>query len=306
MKDFWEKVYKTLAFYQARATRGMRGLWFDLAGPIVERPVFVVGCSRAGTTLVYKTLSEAATLGSLQKESHDFWAALHPPAERGWDSHAIPPEAAGAGDRRRVARLFYSHTGRRRFVDKNNQNGLSIPYLQRLFPDAFFVYVKRNPGDNILSLMEGWQRAETFATWSRDLPAEVRIDGGRFRRWCFFLPPDWRDYLDASLEEVCVFQYREMNAAILAAREQVAAERWCEVTYEAILDRPVETFAEVFERCQVPFDRRLEDHCRSVLQRPYNAFSRIGRDKWRTSPWRERIEAVLPQVGEIAGQMGYA
>ncbi len=305
MKQFWEKVYKTLAFYQAKALTGMRAFWFDLAEPEMVRPVFVVGCSRAGTTLVYKTLSEAATLGSLQKETHDFWAALHPPAERGWDSHAIPPEAAGAEDRRRVARLFYSHTGKRRFVDKNNQNGLSIPYLQRLFPDAFFVYVKRNPGDNILSLMEGWQRAETFATWSQDLPAEVRIDGGRFRHWCFFLPPGWREYLDASLAEVCAFQYREMNAAILAARDQIAPERWCEVAYETILDRPVETFAEVFGRCQVPFDRHLEDHCRSVLQRPYNAFSRIGRDKWRASPWRERIEAILPQVEEIAGRMGY-
>ncbi|WP_317704553.1 sulfotransferase [Methylomarinovum caldicuralii] len=303
---FWEKVYKTAAFYQAKALAGLRGLRFDLAVPQLGPPVFVVGCSRAGTTLVYKTLSEAAALGSLQKETHDFWAGLHPPAERGWDSHAIPPEAACAGDCRQVASLFYTRTGKRRFVDKNNQNGLSIPYLQRLFPDAFFVYVKRNPGDNIHSLMEGWRRAETFATWSRDLPAEVRIDGGRFRRWCFFLPPGWRNYLEAPLEEVCAFQYREMNAAILAARDQVAPERWCEIAYESILENPVEAFAEVFRRCQVPFDRHLEDHCRSVLQKPYNAFSRVGLDKWKGGANRDRIERVLPQVQEVAERMGYS
>ena len=306
MKEFWEKVYKTLAFYQARVLRGARAIRFDLIEPTVERPVFVVGCSRAGTTLVYKTLSEAATLGSLQKETHDFWAGLHPPAERDWESHVIPAEAACAEDRREVAKLFYCRTGKRRFVDKNNQNGLSVPYLHRLFPDAFFVYVKRNPGDNIHSLMEGWRRAETFATWSQDLPAQVRIDGGRFRRWCFFLPPGWRDYLDAPLEQVCAFQYREMNAAILAAKEQVAPERWHEVAYETILERPVETFAEMFDRCQVPFDRHLEAHCRSVLQRPYNAFSQVGKDKWKTGGNRERIERVLPQVRQVAERMGYA
>ncbi len=305
MKEFYEKVYKTLAFYQARVVRAVRELRFDLSHPSVEGPVFVVGCSRAGTTLVYKTLSVSTDLGSLNRETHDFWAKLHPPSARDWKSHEIPPECASGHDRVCVSRLFYSRTGKCRFVDKNNQNGLSIPYLQRLFPDAFFVYVKRHPGDNIHSLIEGWRRAETFATWSDQLPAEVKIEKGRFKRWCFFLPEGWRDYLDASIEEVCAFQYREMNRAILKAKEGVDESHWCEIFYEDILKQPVDAFASLFAKCQIPFDAPLRKHCAEVLQNPYNAFSSIGTDKWKTTANREKIASVLAQVLPVAQQMGY-
>lgn len=305
MKELATKVYKTAGFYQAKTLQLVRGLWFELIKPVVEQPVFVVGCSRAGTTLVYKTLSESPQLGSLQRETHDFWASLHPPAERGWESHVIPRSSACEADRLTVARLFYCHTGKLRFVDKNNQNGLSIPYLQRLFPDAFFVYVKRNPGDNLHSLIEGWKKPEIFGLWAKDLPAEVNIEGGRFRRWCFFLPPDWREYLDSSIEEVCALQYRKMNAAILEAKSQVAEDRWCEVFYEDILDHAVDAFAAIFARCQLPFDQHLRRHCSEVLQKPYNAFSKIGKDKWKSSPNRGKIEKVLPKVQDVAEEMGY-
>ncbi|WP_022948490.1 sulfotransferase family protein [Methylohalobius crimeensis] len=306
MRELEEKVYKTVAYYQAKALHIARGIWFDVAAPIVKQPVFVVGCSRAGTTLVYKTLSESSRLGSLQKETHDFWANLHPPEERHWDSHGVPPECAAESDRRQVARLFYSRTGQCRFVDKNNQNGLSIPYLLRLFPDAFFVYVKRNPGDNIHSLIEGWKRAEVFGTWSDRLPERVNIEAGRFQRWCFFLPLGWRAYRDTSIEEVCAFQYREMNASILEARSLVAQDRWCELFYEDILDDPIEAFSTVFAHCRVPFDDHLRRHSGEVLQKPYNAFSRIGKDKWKATLNREKIERVLPTVQTVAGKMGYS
>ncbi len=305
MKELFEKVYKTAAFYQVKTLNLARGLWFDLARPELERPVFVVGCSRAGTTLVYKTLSESPQLGSLQRETHDFWAGLHPPAERGWESHAIPCSSACEADRLTVARQFYRHTGKLRFVDKNNQNGLSIPYLHALFPGAFFVYVKRNPGDNLHSLIEGWKKPEVFGLWAEHLPAKVNIDGGRFRHWCFFLPPGWREYLNSPIEEVCAFQYRQMNAAILEAKSLVTEDRWCEVCYEDILDRPVDAFAALFDRCQVPFDQHLRRHCSEVLQKPYNAFSEIGKDKWQSTPNREKIEKVLPKVQELAQKMGY-
>ncbi len=305
MKDFIEKVYKTLAFYQGEMMGAVRGLRFDAFSVETHDPVFVVGCSRAGTTLVYKTLSESRDLGSLHRETHDFWAQLHPPAERQWASHEIPEELANDQDRRLVDKLFYTTTGKTRFVDKNNQNGLSIPYLRSLYPDAFFIYVKRHPGDNIHSLIEGWRRADTFATWSDRLPAEVAIENGRFRRWCFFLAEGWRDYLTASIEEVCAFQYRKMNQAILAARQTVDPERWCEVRYESILDDPVETFRGIFTHCRIPFDAHLERHCSQVLENPYNAFSTIGKEKWKSTGNRARIEKILPQVWPVAQAMGY-
>ena len=255
---------------------------------------------------MYKTLSESREIGSLQRETHDFWIDLHPLSQKDWDTHGLAAVDASEHDRDHVSRYFYAWTGQHRWVDKNNQNGLCVPYLAALFPDAVFVYVKRSPGDNLHSLIEGWGKPDEFATWSSALPAKVAVDGGRYRQWCFFLAPGWRDYVEAPIEDVAAFQYESINRAILDARLAIPPAQWVEVFYEDFLRDPVTTFRRVFEGCGLRFDSRLEEHCARVLEIPYNAFSAIRLDKWKDGRNRERIERVLPRVADIATRMGYA
>ena len=78
-----EKVDKTARHYGRRLVHGCRDLWW----PWVDRralcrPVLVVGCSRSGTTVTYKTLSLAPDIATLDREAHAFWESLHPAAER--------------------------------------------------------------------------------------------------------------------------------------------------------------------------------------------------------------------------------
>ena len=306
LREYLSLVQKNLRHYGSAGRVGLRRVRCVLRRPVLRQPVFVVGCSRAGTTLVYKTLSESRQLGTLQKETHDFWSTLHPPAERGWDSHGIPAGLATSRDRDTVSRFFYIRTGRCRIVDKNNQNGLSIPYLQRLFPDAHFVFIRRSPGDNIHSLIQGWGKADRFGTWADQLPEQVRVEEGRYRRWCFFLAPGWRRLTHAPIEEVCAFQYTAMNEAILDARETIPPGQWHELRYESLLADPVAGFRAVIEGCGLEFDRRLEQHCRQVLDTPYNSFSEIRADKWKSGEHRARIERVLPSLERIAARLGYS
>lgn len=155
MNQLSEKITKTANYYKNKLAIQIRDFFYPLVKSELKEPIFVIGCSRSGTTLVYKTFSESQYLGSLQKETHDFWVQLHPLAERNWESHTIDQTLASEQDKNRATRYFYTLTGKQRIVDKNNQNGLSVPYLYRLFPDAHFVYIKRNPGDNIDSLING-------------------------------------------------------------------------------------------------------------------------------------------------------
>lgn len=306
MSEFWTKVDKTLRYCQKRFQQGAHGLYWDIFQPSMQKPIFIVGCSRAGTTLVYKTFSESREIGSLQRETHDFWMGLHPLPEMHWDTHALDAAQASDHDRDCVSRYFYAWTGKRRFVDKNNQNGLCVTYLHALFPDAHFVFIKRSPHDNLNSLIEGWSKPEEFATWSEHLPERVGVDGGRYTRWCFFLADGWRDYSRAQIEEVCAFQYRAVNQAILDAKRIIPSSQWSEVCYEDLVRDPVGGFRRLFEEAGLTFTPALHDHCANVLATPYNAFSEIRLDKWKDGRNRERIERVLPQVEVVAKRMGYA
>lgn len=305
MSEFWLKVKKTLEFHSSRAARAVRGAWWDITKIPADKPIFIVGCSRAGTTVVYKTFSESHAIGSLNRETHDFWVDMHPLSNKNWDTHGLDTIDASAADRNYVARYFYTWTGQSRFVDKNNQNGLCVPYLYSLFPDAHFVYVKRSPGDNINSLIEGWNKPEEFATWSNLLPEKVSVENGRYTQWCFFLSDGWREYLDKPIENVCAFQYRAINEEILAAKELIPPQQWTEVVYEDLVRDPVTGFRPAFEQCGLTFTHDLEQHCASVLSTPYNAFSEIRLDKWKDGRNRDRIERVLPEVTAVARAMGY-
>ena len=306
LSEFLVKVSKTLAYHARHIQRGVRAARCALTRLPAQRPIIVVGCSRAGTTLVYKTLSESREIGSLQRETHDYWTDLHPPSDKHWDTHALDAGDASPADRAAVSRYFYSWTGHHRWVDKNNQNGLCVPYLHELFPDAVFVFVKRSPGDNLNSLIEGWRKPDEFATWSKDLPASVAVENGQLSQWCFFLADGWRNYVNAPVEAVAAFQYVAINQAILDAKASVPTQQWVEVFYEDFLRDPVATFRQVFEGCGLDFDARLRAHCAGVLDIPYNAFSEIRLDKWKDGRNRGKIERVLPQVAEVSERMGYS
>ncbi len=305
MNDFVEKVNKTLKHYISNSLIYLRTFRYQISSVKLDRPIFVVGCSRAGTTMVYKTLSESKYLGTLQKETHDFWAALHPIQERNWESHEIPEQMACDEDRRKVGYFFYTQTGKKRIVDKNNQNGLSIAYLIKLFPDAHFVYIKRKAGDNINSLIQGWNKANEFATWSSKLPEKINIETGQNKRWCFFLAKGWRNFIESKIEEVCAFQYKSMNEAILKAKNNIPIKQWHEMSYDILISNPVEEFEKIFLGCGLPFDNHLKQHCKEVLQKPYNTFSEIRVDKWRDGDYKAEIERILPYTDSITKKMGY-
>lgn len=306
MSEFLLKVEKTLKFHANRALRAARGAWWDRARASAHKPVIIVGCSRAGTTVVYKTFCASSAIGSLNRETHDFWVDIHPLSNKHWDTHGLDAADASAADRNYVSRYFYAWTGQHRFVDKNNQNGLCVPYLHALFPDAHFVFVKRSPGDNLNSLIEGWGKPGEFATWSESLPEKVAVENGRYTQWCFFLAEGWRDYINASVEDVCAFQYNAINQAILDAKRTIPATQWSEVFYEDLVRNPVESFRTLFEANGLPFDAHMQAHCANVLDTPYNAFSEIRLDKWKDGRNREKIERVLPKVAAVASAMGYS
>ncbi len=305
MPELFEKIQKTVRYHVRTAQRSLRAARWSLSKHSADRPIIVLGCSRAGTTVVYKTLSESPELGTLQRETHDFWVDLHPLHEKGWNTHALDAADATAQDRNVVARYFYSWTGKHRWVDKNNQNGLCVPYLHTLFPDAIFVYVKRSPGDNINSLIEGWGKPEKYATWSDVFPETVAVDQGRYTQWCFFLAEGWRNYLQSPIEEVAAFQYAAINRAIVEARKNVPAIQWVEVFYEDLVRDPVAGYQKLYQDCGLVFTPEVRVHCEQVLSKPYDVFGEIGLDKWKSGRNREKVSRVLDRLAPVAREMGY-
>ena len=285
----------------------LRGRYWDLARSRAADPVFVVGCSRSGTTVTYETIAMSPRLLSFGHEIPEFWDSLWGPHHNRWESEAAGAEHALPAHRDAAQRYFFQSLGLGRVLDKTCINVMRVPYLHALFPNARFVYIHRDGRDNISSLMDGWLHDGHFALGKLlgPFPCPVAIDGGAFHEWSFFLPPGWRDYNDAPLEEVCALQWLTANRLALEASRQIPPEQWIRLRYEDIFDRPRAMFREVFERLELPFDDAIERRCATLDTRPTSIVKGAPKkEKWKAQH-AAKIERILPRIRPMMVELGY-
>jgi hypothetical protein len=94
----------------------------------------------------------------------------------------------------------------RRFLEKTPKNSLRVPFFDRVFPDAQFIFLWRDPRENLSSIMEAW-RSGNFRTYA-DLD-------GFTGPWSLVLPPGWRTLDGRPLEEIAAFQWDSTNRIVL-------------------------------------------------------------------------------------------
>lgn len=285
-----------------------RGIAWDALHPVLPDPVFVVGCSRSGTTVTYETLAASRRFLTFGYEIPTFWNSLYGPLNNGWESEAAGAEQARPEHREAALRFFYQRLGRGWALDKTCINTLRIPYLFRLFPNAKFVFIQRDGRDNISSMIDGWREGRVDGGFGLEqffgpFPETVAINGGEFKEWHFFLPPGWRAYNRAPLEEVCAFQWISANRMALEAKALIPPEQWVHLRYEDLFERPVEMFEEAFAKLGVPFDESLRRTCGNL--RPTS----IVKGAPKKQKWKEHnpdaIERILPMILPMQRQLGY-
>ncbi len=286
---------------------GLRGVAWDISRPKMPDPVFVIGCSRSGTTVTYETIAAAPQLLSFGYEIPSFWNSLWGPHKNGWDSEAAGVEHAWPEHRDSVLRYFYQRLGWGQVLDKTCINVMRLPYLYKLFPDATFIFIHRDGRDNISSMMDGWRHDGHFrlSQFLGESPEPVAINNGEFLEWSFFLPPGWRDYNHASLEEVCAYQWLTANRMALEAKRTIPQQQWIQLRYEDIFEQPVEMYRRVFERLGIPFSSELERRCAGLNKRPTSIVKGAPtRQKWKKhNP--EAIERILEMIHPVMKELGY-
>src|SRR5207244_11660657 len=99
-----------------------RGCYWVLLHSEARDPVFVVGCSRSGTTITYETIAMSRGLLSFGHEIPEFWDSLWGPRHNGWESEAAGAEAAQPEHRASAQRYFLQRLGLGRVLGKTGLN----------------------------------------------------------------------------------------------------------------------------------------------------------------------------------------
>lgn len=273
------------------------------AAPPPTRPVFVIGCPRSGTTLLFDALARSPELASLGDEGHVLWEAFNHPSHHAWISSALGPEDVTADERKWIYRIVRAVSGRLRFLEKTPRNCLRIPYVNELFPDATFVFLRRRAADNVNALIEGWRASPRYASYRVPEPLGG-LGGLNGHNWSFVLLPGWRELKHAPLEEICARQYVACNEAIVRARTELGPGRSVEIAYEDLVARPVEEIARLYAELGVSVTDGAAAYAKSIPHTPVNALTPPKPGKWREQN-PDAIRRILPLVADTERRLGY-
>jgi len=276
---------------------------------LFDRPVIILSAPRSGSTLLFETLAECSDVWTIGGESHRVIEGLPVLSPRSGliDSNRLT--AAHATDRivglmrQQFARLLRDRDGREffnhqqlaplRFLEKTPKNSLRVPFLERIFPDARYIFLFRDVRANISSMMEAW-RSTNWKTYPR-------LPGWNGPPWSLLLPPGWSKMNGKSIAEICAFQWQSANTTIISDLNQLSRDRWITVSYESLLHDQASTIERL---CQFA-GLGIDDHLRNRLSGPL-PLSRFTQTNPSTDKWRKNeaeISGVLEKLADLETEL---
>lgn len=264
-----------------------------------DRPIIIISAPRSGSTLLFELLSHSESLWTIGGESHaviEKHRQLNITAKgfasnaldiSDWDADIDQQLKADfeAALRDHQGAPYQDKLGPIRFLEKTPKNSLRIDFLNKLFPDAHFIYLVRDPKENIASIMQAW-RSGRFRTYP-GLPGW----GGD---WSLLLPPGWQALRGKPLEQVACFQWCQANDHIMASLDKLPQDRWHLVSYHDLVADPKGTTQKIVDFCQLPLDDSLAERCDGKLPHSRYTVSAPKADKWLAN--YAAINAIWPQT----------
>jgi hypothetical protein len=279
-----------------------------VASPRYDRPVFIIAAPRSGSTLLFEALAENRAFWTLGDESHrqiEGIAALDPRA-RGYASNRLQAEDASEATAGRLHEAFRADLrnaqgtryldlpvaecpARLRFLEKTPKNALRIPFLRSLFPDARFIYLYRNPRDNLSSLLDSW-RSGRFRTYPG-------LPGWTGEPWSHLLIPGWQELIGKPLAEIVAAQWRITHETVLQDLAGVPDSDWELVAYEALLADTAGEIKRLCRFCEVPFGPHMRTLVTQPLRHSRYTLTAPDAEKWRANA--AELEVALPLVAGV-------
>ncbi len=187
-----------------------------LKNPTLEKPLFMIGCPRSGTTLAVKLFASHIDVADWSEADH-IWDPdnyYDKNADHQWDASMVTEK-----DKRRLHSVFEHYrqiSGKQRFINKHPRNSLRLDYIDAIFPDALYIHVLRDGRAVVNSILEYVARR----------PERQQFPFGNFCK-----PPNWRAYLGEDLVTQSAHQWVGIVNYIIDRRESLGS-RYIEVKYE--------------------------------------------------------------------------
>lgn len=285
---------------------------------VSARPVIIIGAPRSGTNMLRDALCRLSGVRTWPcDEINPIWRH----GNLDWPSDAIPARAATEQVSSFVRRSFAKMARRSHavhLVEKTCANSLRVEFVDRIFPEARYVFLRRDGLDVVGSALQRWTAPFDLGYTLRKVRyvplGDVSYYGWRFlsNRLRQLVTPDrrlgfWGPQLENmsellathSLEAICAIQWRECVSRSASAFEGIAKERTVEVAYEDLVRSPASEFKRLVESLSI-------EATGSDLAAAVREIGGTSVGKGRAQLGEKRLAELLPLIEPLLRRYGYA
>jgi len=265
---------------------------------VLDSPVFIVAAPRSGSTLLFETLAVSSHLCTIGGEGHMLVESMPElqPGTPGVESNRLTAEHATPDAiqkiRAQILAKLQDADGKPvhpdaslRFLEKTPKNALRIPFFNAVFPDARFIFLWRDPEENLGSIIDAWGSGRWKTYNGLD-----GFDGP----WSLLLPPGWKSLNGKPVEEIAAAQWDAANRTVLNDLAALPAERWTAVRYADLIADPTTTVRRLCAFLGFEPDDALTQRISGPLPPSRYTLAPAAPGKWRRH--KTEVERVLPRV----------
>lgn len=279
--------------------------------------VIIIGAPRSGTNMlrdVLCSLSGMATWpcdeinyiwrhGNVRYQSDEFKAGMARPSVRRYIRRKFQSLASN----------FQAHT----VVEKTCANSLRVAFVNKVMPEALYVFIRRDGLDAVGSAIKRWKAkldVPYLARKARFVPvADLPYYGFHFlwnrvyqafsheRRLAFWGPKlnKMQEVLsNHPLDEICAIQWRRCVDSAAETFDAMDHKRWIEVSYENFVREPKVELKRLLAFLDVKAGAEEQERAISGV-----TSANIGKDRGRMR--EERVERLKPLIYPTMARYGY-
>jgi len=280
-------------------------------------PIIIVAAPRSGTNMLRNMLCMHPALVTWPcDEINPIWRYEN----SSYPTDELTPEHATTNVARYIQKKFASlsssHAGRM-VVEKTCANSLRVPFVDRVLPNAKYIFMIRDGRDAAASAMQRWTGSTTLsyilgkARWvpMKDLPRYgTRFARTRLRQyfgheqtlttWGPRFSGIDEMVASADLIDVCGTQWLRCVESARTTLQAIDTARVLTLRYEQVVNSPQTEFERIFSFCELPFPADVSDAIRRSVT-PSN----IG--KHLTQLTVDEIAQLEGVIGSTLNDNGY-
>ncbi len=285
-------------------------------------PIFILGGTRSGTTMLVRMLASAPDVCCLF-EPRTMWRIGH--AYR--DSDIANEKDAKPWVTQRIRKLmlkFQDENDGKRIIEKNPVNIVRIPFLKAIFPDALFVHIYRDGRANLRSQVEQFDEFEAHTIsdpkvrrfmidqllqapwweWPAYFPRvakgiATRMIKGQPNTWFGLRYEGWRaDRKNLSTAAIAAKQWTIAIDSAFNDLERLPSDTWLNLRYEDVVSDPVKWFTTITKFCNIQIDD-------AYLEMVRNKVFQSSVDRWRDELDEETLAEAMPILEPTLKKLDY-